>query len=1417
MGKFSKEIPLNPDSSLGPVTIGSKIVVERGKEPLPLQGGNVVLVPGCGWDPGTVTISPEMDKGGTKLNILVRLANEISLSHYTGVILTKKPIQLEVTLFPKMMVPGMGVPVTVSAAPITDEVNVTIPAIKQPEIGLDAKFTGKTSDGKYNLLLTATLELPPYISQAEKDSVIRNLTIDVTDKKNATVEKGAMTQDGAGKTLELTASPDFKSKDGTAMITVASEVNLAGLPLSKTKQVSFEIGRNYILNIHPAALDVTMKKPGSFTAKVLEEMPDGQNVLVTDARLSTECGSDVVSVKPDKGEGTITCTVSQNKISDAKTISLLVHASAGVDSVKPQAVPVYPETISYGSLEVVFPTPEKNHLNPYIKTDYVVIRATLMPTTGNPPVKADIEFECESSGGWLDGPTDYTLSVDPNSPISGPADTTVTLPLSGSGSDTHAADGDYSRTVKFTGRIADPEMKKKPPASENIIVRAIVEGTVVDEKSIPITLDLKQTLTASPMEVTFLATAKQERPGRPEAPISAPIKLSVTDPGDGQWKFSVEYKEIELVPYIEQDKSLSSEVFLFEIAENIPRFEQKPGVAPGQQDIKVKTFATLGDLKIEGPVITISILYEGIYPKSLFEYDKEGKLLPVTEKGRVTINVLDPAEKRAPLETVDDVVGRHMFPYMTFENWEWDGTKLACINSTDIFADPDPQRFKENSPAGDQWYFIFSLKDAEMVVAYSGDRDGALSDSTWHITFQKQIPGKGEEVKGFVRFFRKEYYDEAKADNSNWYYDLPVTLKLGNADELKEQMSFVIEGGRCEKIIEKCFPKEYRAKLRESLDNLEHKGANDYRVFSWEIHKTAYEIWEEDNKDFLIWDNRWSNLIYGAEIPVYAGDLAFNAVVMFYTAPLGPVASFGLATIVTEIKAESLAVYDLYVRKGKGADFINCISEYTEDHWVQFITDMAIKTPVELFILRKFELKELLKQPKVYGSMLAWLWLWKFSVHLKEDGENDGGFINSAKKATEELCGVLLTFVLADFVKAHGRTNLKDLYKGVCDRGFFGGTEVPQGENETEGKVEDDASITKPRPGDPDYFNNLRKGMTRDAEGNWRASDKDVLDLMRHPEELRHLNKEGDPVLKEAFDRSRREIYAKHDEALKEWIKNSPEYKDWLKDHPECEGMPIEIVDFSTPGNAKPGEKLNTDRDYRAGVLIGYDSANHPIYKEIPNSTNQWEKKSVPWDEKSYEIFGELTGRQNQEKPISAKDWATEHQQLGTYELDPEACMDFKDQGHLKWNEETQQYESVLQPSMESNIANVKKGRGRLLDPEGVGTMYKTKVGDAVDHYGEPEGYAQARKACEMLKEVQHGYSADPSDGGMGYDIGTPPKNFTQAMDEVIKAGGKPWDKAVIQQANENLQKLGYKDINDFTDALSNQFGALRIARKSVK
>lgn len=1047
MGYFSKEIPLNPGSSIGPVTIGSKITVERGKDPLPLEGGNVELVAGCGWDPGTVTISKQMNPEGNKLNIHVTLAPELPLSHFVEAILKKKPIKLKVTLFPKMLVPGMGIPVSVSAAPVTDNVDVTIPAVKQPEIGLDAKFTGKTADGKYNLQVIATLDLPPYISMAEKEPVIRNLTIEVKDNKNVTVKKGAVTQDATGKTLELTALPDFKSRDGIAMITVASAVNLAGLPLTNTTQVSFEIGKKYILNIHPASLGITMKKPGSFTAKVLEEMPGGQKVLVTDARLSIECGSDLVSVNPDKGEGTITCTVSQNKISPAKKISLLVHATAGIDSVKPQAVPINPETIDYGTLEVVFIPASKNHLSPYITSDHVVLRATLVPPPGQSPVKADIEFECETPGGWLDGPKDFSLSPDPNSAITGPAGTTESLSLSDPVGAIPAPDGVNRREVMFFGRVPDPDTKPEPPDSESVVVKAIVEGTVIAESQpIRILLDPKPTLTADTEEVNFLANAKVERAGRPDAIISAPISLSVHHPGEEEWKISVEYDEAgkKLVSCKEQDKNPASQDFLFEICDPVPLPEQKPGVAAWQQVVEVTTTATSGSLEIEGPTLKINILHEGLYPESLYEYTREGELLPVTGKGKITINVYDPCEKRAPLENPDDVAERHIFPYMTFTVMEWDGQGL--VRNENLFLDiTEVQRSTDTGKAGNWWNAIFLvLKESFIEVIYSGGLDGDMQKSStgkWHIIFQKQIPGFGEKANGLVRFYHRDYYNRADPDTTlNWQYDLPVTLMLGNPDELKTRLSIYEEAARCDKIIDKCFPEQYRDTLRKEIAALPDKGSEDYRRISIDLHDRAYRIWEQDNEDFLVWDARWGTWIYVAEKAEVAGDVAFNVLVMVYTAPLGFVASLGLSTVATEIKNESLAVYKYYVGQNRSPDLATCISDYVAMNWEKKFLELLSATTVELYLLKEFDLKKVLTQPKKYGAMIAWLWLWKFSVHMAEGiGSEKQGIMCSAKLATQDIMNLALVVILAEFVGTHKNKSLSKLFGEVRSKGLFGG------------------------------------------------------------------------------------------------------------------------------------------------------------------------------------------------------------------------------------------------------------------------------------------------------------------------------------------------------------------------------------------
>jgi len=69
---------LNKDLSIEPVVTGSGIIVEkRGREPLVLNGGNVGIVPGCGWDQGTSKVNGILIPDRKKLEIIVRLVKEI--------------------------------------------------------------------------------------------------------------------------------------------------------------------------------------------------------------------------------------------------------------------------------------------------------------------------------------------------------------------------------------------------------------------------------------------------------------------------------------------------------------------------------------------------------------------------------------------------------------------------------------------------------------------------------------------------------------------------------------------------------------------------------------------------------------------------------------------------------------------------------------------------------------------------------------------------------------------------------------------------------------------------------------------------------------------------------------------------------------------------------------------------------------------------------------------------------------------------------------------------------------------------------------------------------------------------------------------------------------------------------------------
>ena len=282
-----------------------------------------------------------------------------------------------------------------------------------------------------------------------------------------------------------------------------------------------------------------------------------------------------------------------------------------------------------------------------------------------------------------------------------------------------------------------------------------------------------------------------------------------------------------------------------------------------------------------------------------------------------------------------------------------------------------------------------------------------------------------------------------------------------------------------------------------------------------------------------------------------------------------------------------------------------------------------------------------------------------------------------------------------------------------------------------------------------------------------------LMEIMRDPAQVRTLKNHAPDWLKKVFDDSRSEIYNKHDTALKKFIADT--YK--------INGDDIKIDDFRTPGTGD-SYNLNTDRDYRVLRKVK-TSEGKEIWIELQRDN---------WIDKSYETFGELTG-----KPygISPKEWAEKHLQRGTDRFDAEAGKDYAD--HI-YNADTGE---VVKG--DPNIVKVKHGEGTLYDAEGLGKMYQNKVMNALEPGTIPEAYAQAKKAVESLKKVKQSYTDQK------LDVNETPDKLNKAMEviESAKTDANATPEAV-SQLNQKLNDLGYKDVGDVAKDIANEFNNLK-------
>jgi hypothetical protein len=301
----------------------------------------------------------------------------------------------------------------------------------------------------------------------------------------------------------------------------------------------------------------------------------------------------------------------------------------------------------------------------------------------------------------------------------------------------------------------------------------------------------------------------------------------------------------------------------------------------------------------------------------------------------------------------------------------------------------------------------------------------------------------------------------------------------------------------------------------------------------------------------------------------------------------------------------------------------------------------------------------------------------------------------------------------------------------------------------------------------------IKQGAATGDDGRPRVDADTMEKIMRDADGAREL-KARDPKAWEAYDNARQDVYGAHDAELRTWISENV---------PDAAGQRVEV---RTVGHAD-----GVDRDYRAGIVQTDPVTGREIFIEIP---------SEKWSGESQRIFSGLTG--GPADAAGAAEHARAHQQLATGYGHSEAGVDLADQGRVR-NPETGRWE---QTQITPNIEMVKHGESTLIDPEGVGRTYETKVANSYHTGATRDAYQQASKAAHTLTEVRSGYMAQD------YKLASTPDGIAEGMriiDRVAAGELKP----AAADAELRAAKLG-SGLPEFMERLSGQFAKLKQAHK---
>lgn len=630
----------------------------------------------------------------------------------------------------------------------------------------------------------------------------------------------------------------------------------------------------------------------------------------------------------------------------------------------------------------------------------------------------------------------------------------------------------------------------------------------------------------------------------------------------------------------------------------------------------------------------------------------------------------------------------------------------------------------------------------EFRVEFTGMRPGNRPAATYRLVMGRRLPTSGEPIAAIL--------DAVAAGSDDPAFARPLALALAGVDMSPFSPAWQEEQAECLRIIDAYAPRDRQAQLRalvyERGPKIGAEALHELRRRIWSLSENALRA---EAADYLT--TAWT--IEQAEGVLdwasWCGDIALSVV-------SGRITGTAAGIAIGLLKPVLVSAITAYL-EGKSLE-----------DWGREQVMLAVSVAEGQFTDPDF-------LEKMSGASRAKVWAVFIAYTFCKEW-----YLDPEHRITEAALNTVR--MLRDQALIHF------LRKGA---GTLPQTPPPEEPGPKKpGPKKPDAEASAPtRPGTP---RSRAEGMAAEIRAKAAAGKPldraTVLEILRDPDAMRSLKK-NHPDEWRSYTDQRQQVYDAHDARLKEWIAAHPET------FPQIPGRTVEVEFFGT--------KTGVDRDYRVGYT-------HLDVSVKPPRTVFIEIKKELWTEASQRIFAEETGGPTD--PRGAAKWAKDHQQLATDQYHAEASVDMADQLRV-WNPNAGEFGPDGKPKggweqvqVEPRVKMVEDGRGTLLDPDGLGKTYETKVAEAYHEGNTVDAYTQAGKAVHTLEGVRDGYARQ------GYGVKDLPPKLQEGLEVVKRVNAGTLDPA---GAEAELQRLELGGLPGLMERLSGSFGSLRWARKA--